>query len=84
MPFVRKPADTTELAHLAAIAAAAERAVTDEIARPRHEGASWLDIAEAIGTPRQNAWRKYKDWEWNQATGHAEQSGDQGATGTFN
>ncbi len=79
MPFVRKPTDTTELARLAQIAAGADRAVTDEVARLRHGGASWLDIAEAIGTPRQNAWRKYRSWRWNQVTGHAEQVDDEQA-----
>lgn len=70
MPFVRKPCtDTTELCRLGAAALEADQAVVGEVARLRHEGASWLDIAEALGTPRQNAWRKYRHYRWDPATG---------------
>lgn len=66
MPFVRKSVvDTSELARLGASAAAAEQALIAEVARLRHEGASWLDIADALGTARQNAWRKYQHYRWD-------------------
>ena len=73
MPYVRRPADTTRLRELLDAASAAERAVIDEVARLRLEdSASWTDIAEASGTSRQNAFRKYGRYIWNPDTGRAE------------
>lgn len=73
MPYVRRFADTTRLRALLEAARAAELAVIDEVARLRHEdSASWSDIAEAAGTSRQNAFRKYSRYHWNPATGRAE------------
>jgi uncharacterized protein with PIN domain len=73
MPYVRRPADTSRLQELLEAAEAAERAVIDEVARLRHEdSASWTDIAEAAGTSRQNAFRKYGRYSWNPATRQAE------------
>ena len=73
MPYVRRPADTSRLRELLAAAQAAEQAVVDEVVRLRHEeSASWSDIAEAEGTSRQNAFRKYGRYRWNPTTQHAE------------
>jgi hypothetical protein len=67
MPFVRKnTADTRRLAELGRAEAAARHAVIDEVSRLRsEEGASWLDIAEALGTQRQNAHRRFKNYGWD-------------------
>ena len=73
MPYVRRPADTTNLRGLLDAAARAEQAVIDEVARLRHDdSASWTDIADAAGTSRQNAFRKYGRYRWNPTTQHAE------------
>jgi len=73
MPYVRRPADTARLGELLAAAQAAEQAVVDEVARLRHEeSASWTDIAEAAGTTRQNAFRKYGRYRWNASKKRAE------------
>lgn len=73
MPYVRRPTDTSRLHELLTAAEAAERAVIDEVARLRHEdSASWSDIADATGTSRQNAFRKYGRYRWNPSTRHAE------------
>lgn len=73
MPYVRRPADISRLQELLEAAEAAERAVIDEVARLRHEdAASWTDIAEAVGTSRQNAFRKYGRYVWNPDTRRAE------------
>lgn len=73
MPYVRRPADTNKLRALLNAAAEAERAVIDEVARLRHEeSASWADIADATGTSRQNAFRKYGRYRWNPTAEHAE------------
>ncbi len=75
MPYVRHPADISRLQELLEAAEAAERAVIDEVARLRHEdSASWTDIAEAVGTSRQNAFRKYGRYQWNPAKKKAELS----------
>lgn len=73
MPYVRRPADTTQLRELLEAAQAAEQAVIDEVARLRHEeSASWSDIGEAVGTSRQNAFRKFGAYHWNPAKKRAE------------
>jgi hypothetical protein len=73
MPYVRRPTDTTRLRELLETAQAAEQAVVDEVARLRHEeSASWTDIAEAAGTSRQNAFRKYGRYHWNATRKRAE------------
>lgn len=73
MPYVRRPTDTSRLRELLEAAEAAERAVIDEVARLRDEdSASWTDIAEAAGTSRQNAFRKYGRYRWNPVTKRAE------------
>jgi uncharacterized protein with PIN domain len=73
MPYVRRPTDTTRLRQLLETAQAAERAVVDEVARLRHEeSASWTDIADAAGTSRQNAFRKYGRYRWNATKKRAE------------
>jgi uncharacterized protein with PIN domain len=73
MPYVRRPTDTTRLRALLEAARAAEMAVVDEVARLRHEdSASWTDIADAAGTSRQNAFRRYGRYHWNPATRRAE------------
>jgi hypothetical protein len=54
----------------------AEEAVTEEVARLRYEGASWLDIAEGLGTTRQNAWRKYRNFRWDAETEQAVADGE--------
>ncbi|MDA8046188.1 MAG: hypothetical protein M0Z30_13275 [Actinomycetota bacterium] len=66
MPYVRRPsADTSRLADLARHRDDLDRRITDEVARLRHEGASWLDVAEALGTHRQNAHQKYRNVGWD-------------------
>lgn len=73
MPYVRRPTDTSRLRELLEAAQAAEQAVIDEVARLRQEdSASWADIAEATGTTRQNAFRKYGRYHWNASSRHAE------------
>lgn len=73
MPYVRRPTDTTRLRELLAAAQAAEQAVVDEVIRLRHEeAASWTDIAEAAGTSRQNAFRKYGRYQWDATKKQAE------------
>jgi hypothetical protein len=74
MPFVRKTtADTSHLVDLGRAEAEARQAVIDEVARLRaEEGASWLDIAEALGMQRQNAHRRFKDYRWNPKRHQAE------------
>jgi uncharacterized protein with PIN domain len=73
MPYVRHPTDTTRLQELLAAAHDAEQAVVDEVARLRQEeSASWSDIAEAEGTSRQNAFRKYGRYRWNPTKKRAE------------
>ncbi len=73
MPYVRRPADITRLRELLDAAKAAEQAVIDEVARLRHENsASWSDIADAAGTSRQNAFRKYGRYRWNPTKKEAE------------
>jgi uncharacterized protein with PIN domain len=73
MPYVRRPADTSNLRRLLDAAAQAEQAVIDEVARLRHDdSASWTDIADAAGTSRQNAFRKYGRYRWNPRTKRAE------------
>lgn len=75
MPYVRHPADITRLRELLDAARAAEQAVIDEVARLRHEeSASWADIADATGTSRQNAFRKYGHYRWNPTKKGAEPS----------
>jgi hypothetical protein len=64
MPYVRKPAvDISKLAQLMQAQLEADRAVTEEVARLRHAGASWLDIAEVTGGQRQAAQRRYQNLE---------------------
>ena len=73
MPFIRRTtADTSRLAEFARAEADARQLVINEVARLRaEEGASWLDIAEALGTQRQNAHRKFKDYRWDPKARHA-------------
>lgn len=76
MPYVRRPADIGHLSQLAQSLRMAEEAVTEEVARLRYEGASWLDIAEGLGTTRQNAWRKYRNFRWDAETEQAVADGE--------
>lgn len=55
--------DTSKLAQLMQAQLEADQAVTREIARLRHAGASWLDIAEVTGGQRQGVQRRYQKLE---------------------
>lgn len=75
MPYVRNPVDTRHLADLAAIQAAAEVNVTKEVVRLRLAGASWQDLADALGGPRQNVQRKYQNLDGTSYTYRVQRTG---------
>ena len=47
---------------------AANNDLNDAVARAMHWGASWADIADALGVTRQSAHRRYRHTRWNPET----------------